>query len=103
MDISLFPLPHLVLFPNIAIPLHIFEDRYKLMISGCMERSETFGVVLLRADASEESEATIHRVGVTARIVQVERLEGGRMNILCQGEDRFRVYRFLQQEPYWKA
>src|SRR6266581_4222027 len=103
MEIPLFPLPNLVLFPNIVVPLHIFEERYKLMINTCVERDEAFGLVLLRGGAAEENEGSIHRVGVTARIVQVERLEDGRMNILIEGEDRFRIYRFTQQTPYWKA
>jgi ATP-dependent Lon protease len=103
MDIPLFPLPSLVLFPNIAVPLHIFEERYKLMINGCIEQAEPFGLVLLRSGATEESEDTIHRVGVTARITDVERLGDGRMNIMCEGEARFRISRFTQQTPFWKG
>jgi Lon protease-like protein len=103
MEIPLFPLPTLVLFPHALVPLHIFEERYKLMINTCIDRDEVFGVILLRAGAETESEETIHRVGVTARIVQVERLDSGRMNILTEGEDRFRIHRFTQQEPYWKG
>src|SRR5207247_6173582 len=94
MEIPLFPLPNLVLFPNIVVPLHIFEERYKLMINGCIERDEPFGLVLLGGGAEEESERTIHRVGVTARITEVDRLDGGKMNILCEGEARFRIPRF---------
>src|SRR5438477_12207762 len=93
MEIPLFPLPNLVLFPNIIVPLHIFEERYKLMINGCIDRDEVFGLVLLRSGAEQESEDTIHRVGVTARITEVERLDDGRMNILCEGETRFRILR----------
>jgi Lon protease-like protein len=103
MEIPLFPLPSLVFFPNIAVPLHIFEERYKLMINGCIDQAEAFGVVLLRRDATEETEETIHRVGVTARITDVERLEDGRMNIMCEGETRFRISRFTQQTPFWKG
>lgn len=103
MEIPLFPLPNLVLFPGIVVPLHIFEDRYKLMIDACIERDEGFGLLLLRDGAEEESDETIHRVGVIARIVEVERLDDGRMNILCEGESRFRVYRFTQQTPFWKG
>ena len=103
MEIPLFPLPNLVLFPNVIVPLHIFEERYKLMINSCIENDEPFGLVLLRSGAEEESAETIHRVGVTARVAQVERLEGGRLNILCQGESRFRILRFTEQHPYWKA
>jgi Lon protease-like protein len=103
MEISLFPLPSLVLFPNIAVPLHIFEERYKLMINGCIDRAEAFGLVLLRSGATAETEDTIHRVGIAARITDVERLEDGRMNIMCEGESRFRIARFTQQTPFWKG
>jgi ATP-dependent Lon protease len=103
MEIPLFPLPNLVLFPQVLVPLHIFEERYKLMINACIENDEVFGVVLLREGAESESEDAIHRVGVTARVVQVERLADGRMNILTQAENRFRIRRFTQETPYWKG
>jgi Lon protease-like protein len=103
VEIPLFPLPNLVLFPHVVVPLHIFEERYKLLINGCLDTSEVFGLVLLRKDADGESEQTIHRVGVTVRIVEVERLDEGRMNILCEGESRFRIHRFTQQTPFWKG
>lgn len=101
MEIPLFPLPNLVLFPHVAVPLHIFEERYKLMINRCIDHDEVFGLVLLHEDASQESENTIHRVGVTARVVQVDRLEDGRLNILCAGESRFRIEEFTGNTPYW--
>jgi Lon protease-like protein len=103
MEIPLFPLPNLVLFPNIVVPLHIFEDRYKSMINTCIDHDEVFGLVLLRSGAEEESDQTIHRVGVSARVVEVERLDEGRMNVLCEGESRFRIYDFTQQVPFWKG
>src|SRR4030095_5075306 len=103
MEIPLFPLPNLVLFPQVAVPLHIFEDRYKLMISRCIDQTDVFGLVLLREGAEQESEETIHRVGVTARIVEVERLKDHRLNILCAGETRFRIVEFTASLPYWTA
>jgi Lon protease-like protein len=103
MEIPLFPLPNLVLFPHIVVPLHIFEERYQLMINACIDSGKVFGAVLLRGGADEETDETIHRVGVTARIVEVERLDEGRMNILCEGENRFRIHRFTQKTPFWKA
>jgi Lon protease-like protein len=103
MEIPLFPLPNLVLFPHVLVPLHIFEERYRLMINNCIEQDEVFGLILLRSGAETESEDTIHRVGVTARVVQAERLENGRMNILVEGESRFRIRRFMGQEPFWKG
>src|SRR6185503_9671219 len=101
MEIALFPLPNLVLFPQVAVPLHIFEERYKLMINRCIDHDEVFGLVLLDEDAEQESESTIHRVGVTARIVQVDRLDDGRLNVLCAGESRFRIEEFTASTPYW--
>jgi ATP-dependent Lon protease len=101
MEIPLFPLPNLVLFPQVAVPLHIFEERYRLMINRCIDLDEVFGLLLLREDADQESESTIHRVGVTARVVQVDRLDDGRMNILCAGENRFRIEEFTGRTPYW--
>src|SRR5678816_2493766 len=103
MEIPLFPLPNLVLFPQVAVPLHIFEERYKLMISRCIDQADVFGLVLLREGAEQESEETIHQVGVTARIVEIEKLEDRRLNILCAGETRFRVVEFTGREPYWTA
>ena len=103
MEIPLFPLPNLVLFPNVILPLYIFEERYKQMINRCIDSGDVFGLVLLRQGAQEETEQTIHRVGTTARVVRTERLEGGRMNILCQGDSRFRVVRFTRKTPFWMA
>lgn len=103
MEIPLFPLPNLVLFPQVAVPLHIFEDRYKLMISRCIDQADVFGLVLLREGAEQEDQETIMPVGVTARVVQVDRLEDGRLNILAAGEERFRILEFTGQSPYWTA
>jgi Lon protease-like protein len=103
MNIPLFPLPNLVLFPQVLLPLHIFEDRYRTMIDRCVEDDRAFGLVQLRSGAERESEETIHTAGVTARVVQVERLDDGRMNILTAGESRFRIRKFTAQLPYWTA
>lgn len=104
MEIPLFPLPNVVLFPNIVLPLHIFEGRYKQMINLCIEAREPFGLILLREGAQEETEKTIHRAGTLASVIEVERLDAGRMNILCQGGSRFRVSRFISNPAsYWKG
>lgn len=84
MRIPLFPLD-VVLFPGAPLPLHIFEDRYKEMIAGCLEGDSVFGVVR----AQQEGLAV---VGCTARVVRImERYSDGRMDILCQGVDRFEI------------
>ena len=81
--LGLFPLG-LVLVPGEVVPLHIFEERYKLLIEERAEAGE-FGVVLAEDDGVREC-------GCTARVVQVlERMDDGSMNILVQGHRRFRV------------
>lgn len=89
-ELPLFPLP-LVLFPNMMVPLHIFEERYKEMIDDCLDRGGRFGIVLV-TDVEEGSHVVqTARIGCTARIVRVERLAEGRMNIEIVGEERFRI------------
>ena len=89
----LFPLG-IVLLPTEVVPLHIFEDRYKLMIGECVENGSEFGIVWLGDDGLRE-------VGCTARVAEVlERMEDGRMNILAQGCRPFRLTRKIEELPY---
>ena len=84
-DLGLFPLP-LVLVPTERIPLHIFEPRYRELIRECLERDEEFGLVLATGVGA------VHEIGTRAGVAQVvEELEDGRMNIVVEGRDRFRL------------
>lgn len=84
MRIPLFPLDT-VLFPGVALPLHIFEDRYREMIGECLAQKKDFGVVRGETDR-------LAIVGCTAKIVRVmERYADGRMDILCEGAQRFEI------------
>lgn len=103
MDIlPLFPL-HTVLFPGLPLPLHIFEERYKQMIAACLAEDAPFGVVLIESGPEVGGPATPHRVGTSARIARLERIEGGRMNLVTVGERRFRIEELLQSQPYLTA
>ena len=97
--LSLFPL-RTVLFPRATMPLHIFEERYKLMIACCIEQRTPFGVVLIRSGEEVGETAEPYGVGTTARIAQVERLPDGRMNLIARGERRFRILALDTTEPY---
>ncbi len=99
IELPLFPL-NLVLFPGMRQPLHIFEERYKAMIGDCVEREAPFGIVLIKDGREVGDPAEPFRVGTTARINQVQRLEDGRMNILTQGERRFRLVEVIQWVPH---
>ena len=90
-ELPLFPL-NTVLFPGAPIHLHIFEERYKRMIQMCLDEQRPFGVVLIRRGAEAHGPlAEPHTVGCTAMIVNSERLEQGRMNIVAVGQKRFRI------------
>ena len=83
-ELGLFPLP-LVLLPTEQVPLHIFEERYKDLIAECLADEMEFGLVY--AD-----EAGIREVGTRATVLEVlTRFEDGRMNILIEGRDRFKL------------
>jgi Lon protease-like protein len=89
----LFPLG-LVLLPQELVPLHIFEERYKLMIGECLENDSEFGILWL-------SDEGLRDIGCTARITRViERFEDGRMNILVEGDQPFRLLRRIEDMPY---
>jgi ATP-dependent Lon protease len=84
VELGLFPLG-IVLLPTEQLPLHVFEDRYKELIGECLESDTEFG--LLYAD-----EDGIRDVGTRARVVEVlTRFEDGRLNILVEGGERFRL------------
>jgi Lon protease-like protein len=99
-ELPLFPL-NTVLFPGMPLTLHIFEERYKLMIGQCIESKQPFGVVLI-SDGVEALGplAQPHEVGCTAYITQVERLAEGRMNIGAIGRERFRIDALQSESPY---
>ena len=89
----LFPLG-LVLLPGEVVPLHIFEERYKTMVDECLEAERGFGIVWL-------SDESLRETGCSAGITQLlERMEDGRMNILVQGEQPFRLLRRIDDLPY---
>jgi uncharacterized protein len=98
-ELPLFPL-NTVLFPGMPLPLHIFEERYKLMITECIRDSHAFGVVLMRSGTEGAVNKPIYEVGTTARITQVEHLGDGRMNLTALGTSRFSIQRTHLDKPY---
>ena len=100
--IPLFPL-NVVLFPGGFLPLHIFEERYRLMVQRCLDDESEFGVVLIRSGAEVGGNAEPRSVGTAARIVNVKKEEDGRMNIMVTGRERFRIDSVLLRQPYMEA
>jgi uncharacterized protein len=98
-DLPLFPL-NTVLFPGMVLPLHIFEERYKVMIDHCLKAERPFGVVLIREGQEVGSPALPHVVGTTALIANASQLQDGRMNIVTIGSERFRIRALRHDQPY---
>jgi Lon protease-like protein len=94
--IALFPLD-VVLFPGAPMPLHIFEPRYRELISECLAEKKTFGMVRTRESALAE-------VGCTAAIVNVvKRYEDGRFDIVIQGRQRFEIEELNQERSFLRG
>ena len=83
-EIGLFPLG-LVLLPTEQVPLHIFEPRYRELITECLDEGEPFGLVFADDDG-------LRRVGTLASVVEVtDRFDDGRLNVVVEGGERFRL------------
>lgn len=94
--IPLFPLG-VVLLPEVLLPLHIFEERYKTMIGECLDRDQEFGVIYYNGTEMESK-------GCTARVVRViKQYPDGRMDILTKGERRFLIEDLHEDKPYLEA
>ncbi|GGZ05370.1 LON peptidase substrate-binding domain-containing protein [Novosphingobium colocasiae] len=90
--VSIFPLSGALLYPGLQLPLHIFEPRYRAMISDALARDRRIGMI---QPVRAEEGAPLFAVGCLGRIQDVEALDDGRFNIVLEGEKRFRVLREL--------
>jgi len=88
--ISIFPLAGAVLYPGLQLPLHIFEPRYKAMISDALARDRRIGMI--QPQQAGEG-APLYAVGCLGKIGEVEALPNGRFNLVLEGEARFRLIR----------
>ena len=88
--LSLFPLPGTVLYPGLQLPLHIFEPRYRALISDALARDRR--IAMIQPQGREEG-APLFRVGCVGKIAQFEALDDGRYNVVLEGEARFRILR----------
>lgn len=111
--IPIFPLPSVVLFPNVSLPLHIFEARYREMTGDALDGDRIIGMVLLRPgwEHDYEGRPAVYPVGCAGLITHAERLDDGRFNIVLRGLEKFRIvaeedgrsYRVAQVESISEA
>jgi Lon protease-like protein len=100
--IGMFPLST-VLFPQAWLPLHVFEPRYRALMSDCHAGGGEFGVVLISRGSEVGGGDQRVDVGAVARIARSSTLDDGRLVIVAEGRSRFRVVRWLDEDPYPRA
>ncbi|HKH71587.1 MAG TPA: LON peptidase substrate-binding domain-containing protein [Vicinamibacterales bacterium] len=100
--IPIFPLPNVVLFPNVFLPLHIFESRYRAMITDALASDRIIGMVLLQPgfEANYEGRPSVYPVGCAGVITHSEPLPDGRFNIVLRGLEKFRIIGEDESRPY---
>ena len=103
--LSIFPLSGAILFPGLQLPLHIFEPRYRALVSDALARDRRIGMIQPQVQSEG---APLFAIGCVGKIGEVEALEDGRFNIVLEGEARFRLLReldvktpFRQVEAEW--
>ena len=103
--LPIFPLPNLVFFPNTRLPLHVFEPRYRQMITDAMEADKRFGIVLLRPGWETDyfGAPAVHQCGTLGTIEQAVPLDDGRFNILVRGDVRIKIVGEVDKMPYRTA
>ena len=100
--IPLFPLPNVVLFPQMPLPLHVFEPRYRKMVEDTLAGHRTIGMTLLRPgwEPDYHGRPPVYPTGCAGVIEQSEPLADGRFNLLVRGTTRFRIVTEHEGEPY---
>ena len=100
--IPIFPLPNVVLFPNVFLPLHIFEPRYKAMVADALKGDRLIGMVLLRPgwEGEYDGRPAIFPTGCAGLITHHEQLPDGRFNIVLRGLQKFHVLDEESGRPY---
>jgi Lon protease-like protein len=103
--IPLFPLPNVVLFPEVPLPLHVFEPRYRAMVRDALAGTGVIGIVLLRGDWEAEYHGApeVFRVGCAGRIVEATPLADGRFNVVLAGMREFEILSEQRERAYRQA
>ena len=92
-DIPIFPLPNVVLFPNVFLPLHVFESRYRALVADALDGDRLIGMTLLQSGCEPDhlGRPPVYPIGCAGLITHTETLDDGRYNIILRGLEKFRV------------
>jgi Lon protease-like protein len=106
-DLPIFPLPNVVLFPNVFLPLHIFEPRYRAMLADALDGDRIIGITLLRPgwDSDRTGRPPVYPVGCAGLITHTDTLADGRSHIILRGLEKFRIVDEVEPAgcPYRRA
>ncbi|HET7874840.1 MAG TPA: LON peptidase substrate-binding domain-containing protein [Methylomirabilota bacterium] len=102
--LPIFPLPDLIFFPHTYLPLHVFEARYRALVTDALARDRRLAVVALKPgyEAGYEGKPAVREIAGAGRIVRWERLPTGRFNILLRGECRIRIEREMPSDTLYR-
>jgi uncharacterized protein len=98
----MFPLS-VVVFPHALLPLHIFEDRYRMMLKTCLDGDSSFGIVLISRGSEVGGGDERTSVGTVCRISEASWLPDGRAIVMARGTERLRVVEWLEDDPFPRA
>ena len=100
--LPIFPLPHVVLFPNVLLPLHVFEARYRAMVHDALSGDRIIGIALLQPgyETDYEGHPPVFPIGCAGVMTHAEPLGDGRFNIVLRGIERFRIAGEDASKPY---
>jgi uncharacterized protein len=100
--IPIFPLPNVVLFPNVFLPLHIFEPRYRTMLADSLAGDRIIGMTLLQPgfEGDYHGHPAVYAIGCAGVITHSERLPDGRSNVVLRGIEKFRIVEEDRSRPY---
>jgi hypothetical protein len=103
--LPIFPLPNVVLFPNVFLPLHIFEPRYREMVADALKHDRMIGMALLRPgwETDYDGRPPIFPIGCSGVITHAEPLPDGRYHIVLRGVERFRILEEDDRLSYRRA
>jgi Lon protease-like protein len=103
--IPVFPLPNVVFFPRMPLPLHIFEPRYRAMVRDAARGPRLIGMVLLRSEWEQDPQGRppVFAVGTVGEMARVEELPDGRFDIVLRGLREYTIVRELERQPYREA
>ncbi|ARS27596.1 peptidase S16 [Sphingomonas sp. KC8] len=100
--LSIFPLAGALLFPRAMLPLHIFEPRYRALVTDALARDRRIAMIQPREAEREGHPPALYEVGCVGRIAHVEALDDGRFNIVLEGLARFRMTAELQRPTLFR-